>query len=417
MVSFFKLKSGKKKQASGGSGGRGGSVVIKACNNLSTLYVFSKKIHYKAENGKNGQSNNKKGEDGEDLIINVPAGTIIKNDRGEIIADLDGDEKQIIIAEGGEGGRGNASFVSYKRRFPAFAEKGERTEDFWINLELRIIADVSLVGFPNSGKSTIISRISAAKPKIADYPFTTLAPNLGVVTANDENFVVADMPGLIKGAHKGDGLGDKFLRHITRSALLAIVLDGEKVLDEKKDIIKDFDILREEIRLYNRDLYEKDYLILVNKIDLIGDNDKLNRIRKVLEKKSGKSVFLISAITGKGIDELVWNFHRKVKEYKEKVYSGKEKYYKEKGRVRVYQLSEKQKEKGKMEILKDNDDYIIKNKELEKMVSMTDLENEEALDYLMNKIKKTGVAGVLKKRGLVDGDTVIIGKLVFTFKE
>jgi len=417
MVSFFKLKGGKKKQASGGNGGRGGDVVIKAYDSLSTLYIFGKKIHYKAENGKSGRSNNKKGEDGRDLIIKVPAGTIIKNIEGEIIADLDSSGKEIIIAEGGEGGRGNASFVSSKRRFPAFAEKGEETEDLWINLELRLIADVSLVGFPNCGKSTIISRVSAARPKIADYPFTTLAPNLGVVTVNDENFVLADMPGLIEGAHKGEGLGDRFLRHITRSSLLAIVLDGEKILGARKDVTKDFDILREEIRLYNKDLYEKDYIVLINKIDLIGDNGKLNKIKKVLEKKSGKSVFLISAITGIGINELVWSIHSKIKEHKGKIYGREDADYPEDKRVRIYKLSDKQKEKSKIEILKRKDDYIIKNKELEKMVAMTDLENEEALDYLIERIKKTGVADVLKKRGVSEGSTVIIGKLEFLFKE
>jgi len=417
MVSFFKLKGGKKRQASGGNGGRGGDVVIKAYDSLSTLYIFGKKIHYKAENGKSGRSNNKKGEDGRDLIIKVPAGTIIKNIEGEIIADLDSSGKEIIIAEGGEGGRGNASFVSSKRRFPAFAEKGEETEDLWINLELRLIADVSLVGFPNCGKSTIISRVSAARPKIADYPFTTLAPNLGVVTVNDENFVLADMPGLIEGAHKGEGLGDRFLRHITRSSLLAIVLDGEKILDARKDVTKDFDILREEIRLYNKDLYEKDYVVLINKIDLIGDNGKLNKIKKVIEKKSGKSVFLISAITGIGINELVWSIHSKIKEHKGKIYGREDAGYPQDKRVRIYKLSDKQKEKSKIEILKRNDDYIIKNKELEKMVAMTDLENEEALDYLIERIKKTGVADVLKKRGVSEGSTVIIGKLEFLFKD
>jgi len=293
MVAFFNLKDGRKKVPSGGSGGKGGNVIIKAYENISTLYGFKKKIHFKAENGKHGQSNNKKGEDGKDLIIRVPVGTIVKDNRGEIVADLNKAGDKIIIAEGGTGGRGNASFVSSRRRFPAFAEIGEKTEDFWINLELRLIADVSLVGFPNCGKSTIISRISAAKPKIADYPFTTLTPNLGVVSVYDDNFVVADVPGLVKGAHRGVGLGDKFLRHITRSFLLALVLDGERIMDNREDIVETFNILREEIRLYNIDLYKKDYIVLINKIDLISDNDKLSKIKKILEQKSGKSVFLI----------------------------------------------------------------------------------------------------------------------------
>ena len=256
MVAFFKLKGGRKKIPTGGSGGKGGSVIIRAYKNLSTLYSFKKKIHFKAESGKSGGPNNRKGEDAKDLIIRVPVGTVVKSSKGEIIADLKEAGDEVVVAEGGIGGRGNAAFVSSGRRFPAFAESGEKTEDFWIELELRLVADVSLVGFPNAGKSTIISRISAARPKIADYPFTTLTPNPGVVTVDDEDFIVADVPGLVEGAHSGKGLGDKFLRHITRSTILVVVLDGQRIIDESEDIIKTFDILREEIRLYNMDLYK-----------------------------------------------------------------------------------------------------------------------------------------------------------------
>src|SRR4030042_5567054 len=249
MVAFFNLRDGRKKIPSGGSGGKGGNVIIKAYENLSTLYGFKKKIHFKAENGKRGGPNNRKGEDAKDLIIKVPVGTIVRDNKGEIIADLDRADCKIIAAEGGAGGRGNASFTSSKRSFPACAEIGEETEYSWINLELRLVADVSLVGFPNCGKSTIISHISAARPKIADYPFTTFTPNLGGGTVDDEDFVIVDVPGLIEGAHKGTGLGDKFLRHITRSILLAFVLDGQRIIDEREDIIETFNVLREEIRL------------------------------------------------------------------------------------------------------------------------------------------------------------------------
>lgn len=417
MIAFFKLKGGKRKIASGGSGGKGGNVIIKAYGNLSTLYSFKKKIHFKAENGKNGQSNNRRGEDGKDLFIRVPVGTIIRDNKGDLIADLDGAGKEAVIAEGGTGGRGNASFVSTARKFPAFAERGEKTKELWINLELRLLADVSLVGFPNCGKSTIISRISAAKPKIADYPFTTLTPNLGVVTVNEENFVVADIPGLIEGAHEGAGLGDKFLRHIVRSALLAIVLDGERIVDRREDIIETFNILREEIRLYNIDLYRKDYIVLINKIDLISDNDKLNKIKKVLEQRSGRDVFLISAVTGQGIDKMVRRMHGKVAEYRQKAYSAGEAETPEKTRIKVYRLSKKGSELGKIEVKKGDGEYIVKNKKLERLVAMTDLENEEALDYLMHRIKKTKIADILKKRGIKEGDTVIIGELVFTLEE
>jgi GTP-binding protein len=319
VATFFKLKSGAKKVPSGGNGGKGGGVIILATGDLSTLYGFRKKIHFKAESGKRGESNHKNGKEGKDLIIKVPVGTVIKDDRGNMIADLDSPGSKVVIAEGGIGGRGNSSLVSSKRRFPSFAEVGEKTEDFWIDLELRLVADVALVGFPNSGKSTIISRISAARPKIADYPFTTLTPNLGMVKINDGDFVVADVPGLIEGAHKGVGLGDKFLRHITRTAVLAVILDGQRIIDKTQDIIETFIILREEIKLYNIDVYNKDYLVVINKIDLVSDSSELDRIRKTIEDKSGKKVFLISAVTGKGLNILVKDLYQRVEQYRRKL--------------------------------------------------------------------------------------------------
>ncbi len=416
MVAFFNLKRGKKRVPSGGSGGKGGDIIIKAYSNLSTLYGFKKKIHFKAENGKSGQSNNRKGEDGRDLIVKVPVGTIVKDNQGEIIADLDGAGNKITIAEGGIGGRGNSSFVSSARRFPAFAEIGEKTEDFWINLELRLAADVSLVGFPNCGKSTLISRISAARPKIADYPFTTLIPHLGVVAVNEEDFVVADIPGLIKGAHKGTGLGDKFLRHITRSILLTVILDGQRIIDQREDIIETFDILREEIRLYNMDLYKKDYIVLINKIDLIRDNDKLNKIKKILEGRSGKSVFLVSAVTGQGLGELIRHLYKKVTGYREKLY-GKTAESQKKDKIKVYKPDKSSLEEEKIKVENIDGEYVVRNKKLERIVAMTDLENEEALDYLKYRLGKIGIADILKKMGIREGSTVIIGKLVFLLEE
>ncbi len=417
MVTFFNMKGGAKKIPSGGNGGKGGNILIEASANLSTLYGFKKKIHFKAENGKSGGPNNRNGKEGEDLIIRVPTGTMIKDARGNTIADLDNSGERIIIAEGGIGGRGNSSFVSAKRRFPAFAEIGEKTEEFWVNLELRLIADVALVGFPNSGKSTIISRISAAKPKIADYPFTTLSPNLGVVSVNDEDFVIADIPGLVEGAHRGTGLGDRFLKHITRTAMLVLVLDGQRVIDRMQDIVETFDILREEIRLYNINVYKKDYVVLINKIDLVSDNDKLGEIAEVLKNRSRKEVFLISAVTGKGLDKLVWSLHRRVAAYREK-------FLKDKGRaagrireVRIYGTDKKKPEMGKIEIERSNGEYVVRNRKIERIVAMTDLENEEALDYLKIKLKKMGIADRLKKMGIKEGSTVIIGNLVFSLVE
>jgi GTP-binding protein len=417
IVTFFKIKSGSKKVPSGGNGGKGGDVIVQTAGDLSTLYGFRKKIHFKAENGSRGESNNKNGKDGKDLVIKVPVGTVIKDDKGNTIADLDSFASKIVISEGGIGGRGNSSFVSSKRRFPAFAEIGEKTEEFWINLELRLVADVALVGFPNSGKSTIISRISAAKPKIADYPFTTLTPNLGMVTVDDEDFVVADVPGLIKGAHRGTGLGDKFLRHITRTVVLAIVLDGQRIIDKIQDIVETFDILREEIRLYNIDVYKKDYVVIINKIDLIPDSGRLDEIRKFIKNRSGKSVFSVSAVTGKGLDRLVTDLYQRVAKYRKKLQKDELKRFDDLEKVRIYSLDKNRSGMDKIEIEKSNGEYIVKNKKIERMVAMTDLNNEEALDYLKNRLKKIGIADRLKKMGVEEGSTVIIGKLVFSLIE
>jgi len=417
MVAFFNLRGGRKKVPSGGSGGRGGDVIIRACPEISTLYGFKKKVHFKVEDGKSGQPNNRKGEDGNDLVIKVPGGTILIDSRGETIADLDRAGKEIIIARGGIGGRGNASFVSGARRFPAFAEIGEKTEEFWINLELRLVADVSLVGFPNCGKSTIISHISAARPKIADYPFTTLTPNLGVVAIDGESFVVADVPGLIEGAHSGVGLGDKFLRHVTRSAILAVVLDGERIVDQREDIVETYNILREEVRLYDKNLYKKDYIVLINKVDLINDSDKLKKIKKILERKSHKDVFTISAVTGEGLDRMVSGLYQKVRAFREEAYEVSKAESEKKNGIRIYRAVREGDSTGKIEIEKNGDEYIIRNKKLERMVDMTNLDNEEALDYLMHSLKKTGIADRLKEKGIKQGSTIIIGQLVFLLSD
>ncbi|MBN2072362.1 MAG: 50S ribosome-binding GTPase, partial [Actinobacteria bacterium] len=203
-LAFFHLKGGgKKKIACGGDGGRGGNVIIRSYAGISTLYGFKKKVHFKAEDGGHGMPNNRSGRNGNDLVIKVPVGTVVRDDEGNRMADLDHEGSQAVVAAGGIGGRGNAFFISQSRRFPGFAEKGEETRERWISLELRLMSDAALVGFPNAGKSTIISKISAARPKIADYPFTTLVPNLGVVVYDDDDFVVADIPGLMEGAHTG----------------------------------------------------------------------------------------------------------------------------------------------------------------------------------------------------------------------
>jgi len=412
MATFFNLKTGGKKVANGGNGGKGGDIVIKANTHINTLYGFKKKIHFKAEDGKSGSTNNRSGREGQDLIIDVPVGTIVKDHTRKVIADLSVEGDLVLMASGGIGGRGNASFTSQSRRFPAFSEKGEATEESWIALELRILADVALVGFPNAGKSTIVSRISAAKPKIADYPFTTLTPHLGVVPVGDEDFVVADIPGLIEGAHTGTGLGDRFLRHITRSVVLAMVLDGQKLLepDGVEELIKTYDVLRKEIRLYNTEVYNKDFVIVINKSDLLEDRELIRKAAKKLRKE--KEVFIISAATGEGLDDLVSGLYRRVEAIREDPVladpdAGEDK------KIRIYEIPKETIEDRKIEIIKGHDGFVVKNRRLERMVAMTDLENREALDYLKYRLMKMGVGDRLKKMGIDEGSTVIIGNLVF----
>lgn len=411
-ASFFLLKDRVKKIACGGNGGKGGDVIIEATRSLSTLYCFKDKVHYKADNGQRGSSNKKAGRSGEDLYISVPVGTIIKNQKGEILCDLDEAGAKLLIAKGGRGGRGNASFVSQRLKFPSFAEKGEETQEIWFDLELRLVADAALVGFPNAGKSTLISMISNARPKIADYPFTTLAPNLGVVFYGNDSFVVADIPGLIKDAHLGVGLGDKFLRHIMRTIIIVMVLDCSGLKEDKKTLSKTFKELRDELRQYNESLYEKKYIIAINKIDLIPDKKIIEKAKKELSGLADTEIISISAQTGENINEFIKTLSEIVKVEKnlladEKLLlAGTDK-------IRVYELDEDTISAENIKITNRNNEYFVENKHLERIVAMTDLDNREALDYLKNKLKKMNIGDKLKKMGIKEGSTVIIGKLVF----
>ncbi|HBC91428.1 MAG TPA: GTPase ObgE, partial [Pelotomaculum sp.] len=252
----------------GGDGGRGGDIVFQADKGLRTLVDFRYKRHYKAERGKHGEGKNRYGPSADDLVVRLPVGTVIRDDdTGELIADLVQNGQQVVVARGGRGGRGNAHFATPNNKAPKLAEKGEPGEERWLSLELKLLADVGLVGFPNAGKSTLISQVSAAKPKIADYPFTTITPNLGVVRVDDgRSFVVADIPGLIEGAHLGAGLGHEFLRHVERTRLLIHVLDTAG--SEGRDPVEDFKVTNRELILYNPAIGSRPQVIVANKMDL-----------------------------------------------------------------------------------------------------------------------------------------------------
>ncbi len=302
IVSFRREKYVPKGGPDGGNGGDGGNIIIKANKHLNTLLDFKYKKHYKAGNGENGKSSNKYGKKGEDIVISVPVGTIVKDaETGKVLIDLIKDKQEIIIAHGGKGGRGNAEFATSTNQAPRFAEQGKEGEEKKIELELKLIADVGLVGFPNAGKSTLISVISAAKPKIADYPFTTLVPNLGIVKVDEfKSFVVADMPGLIEGAHLGKGLGIQFLRHIERTRVLAFLIDC--TIKNPKENLK---ILRQELKLFKKELLKKPQLVVFTKIDL-ADEDLIKKIKKIkLNDKQIKAIHYISAVTHTGIDNLI----------------------------------------------------------------------------------------------------------------
>ncbi|HEY6332214.1 MAG TPA: GTPase ObgE [Blastocatellia bacterium] len=289
---------------SGGDGGRGGSVSMEATDQLNTLLQFRFNPEYRAESGSHGEGSNRHGRDGHDVLIKVPVGTLVMDaDTGEVLHDFSSNNEKILIASGGIGGRGNARFATSTNRAPRRHEEGRPGEIKTLALELKLIADVGLVGFPNAGKSTLISRISAARPKIADYPFTTLEPNLGVVSwGDDKSFVVADIPGLIEGAHQGAGLGLEFLRHIERTRMLLFVIDVS--LAERSDPVRDFQTLSDELRFYNPELLNKPKLVAASKADAVQDRSGLDALTAYCDS-AGLEVILISAVTGQGIDALV----------------------------------------------------------------------------------------------------------------
>ncbi|PMP71778.1 MAG: GTPase ObgE [Thermodesulfovibrio aggregans] len=303
-ISFRREKYVPKGGPDGGDGGKGGDVIIQASGELHTLLDHKYKKTYKAQRGQHGKGSNMKGRDGEDLIIKVPVGTVVKDALTEqIIADLNEEGKYTVVAKGGKGGFGNAHFATPTNQAPRYAQLGEKGEERWIILELKLLADVGLIGLPNAGKSTLISVISSARPKIADYPFTTLAPVLGVVKYGDyQSFVVADIPGLIEGAHKGAGLGHQFLRHVERTSLLLHLVDVSDFLDS--DPVQDFEKIQKELELYNTALTEKPFAVVGTKIDISYKRQRLNRLKEYCEKR-GIDFFPISAVKKEGIDELL----------------------------------------------------------------------------------------------------------------
>ncbi|HDP69464.1 MAG TPA: GTPase ObgE [Actinobacteria bacterium] len=405
-VSFLREKYRPKGGPDGGDGGSGGNIILEVDEGLRTLIEFSFKRHFKAKKGEHGKGSNRHGANGDELVLRVPPGTIVKSVEGEVMFDLTEKGQKEVIARGGMGGRGNVCFATSARRAPGFAEKGEKGEEKWIILELKLLADVGLIGYPNVGKSTLISRISAAKPKIANYPFTTKVPNLGVAyLENHKSFVAADIPGLIEGAHKGAGLGHAFLRHISRTAILVHVIDLAQI--EGRDFKEDFEKVNKELSFYDSKLLERPQIVVGNKIDIEQGRDNLKRAEKFFGK-TGYSFYPISAVTGEGVDKLIWAVQKTLEEFEPIVKTGKKEIH------RIYSYEKERLEEG-FTVLKENDIFVVKGKRVERIVEMTDLDNEEAVIRLQNKFKTMGVEERLMEAGAKDGDVVKIGPITFDF--
>lgn len=305
---------------SGGNGGKGGDVVLVADPSVRTLMDFKHKRHFKAEKGQSGSGSNKHGKNGKDLIIKVPVGTVVKDAQtGEVIADLVSPGQKVVVAKGGKGGRGNAAFKTSTNQSPDYAEEGEKGEEKWVELELKLIADIGIVGFPNAGKSTLISVLTKARPKVADYPFTTLSPVLGVMHIDyGKSVVLADIPGLIEGASKGQGLGHHFLRHIERTKALIHLIDISDF--RERDPIEAFEIINREMEKYSPELVKKPQIIVGNKIDILSDRTEIERLRKYFENK-GYKFLPVSLATLEGIDKLkkeIVNLYKSLKEGEKK---------------------------------------------------------------------------------------------------
>ena len=407
----------------GGDGGHGGNVVVQADASVSSLIEYRFKHHFKAERGTHGRGSRMHGAQGEDLVLKVPVGTVVREyfedskETGELIADLTHDGETVTVARGGMGGRGNIHFVTSTRRAPAFAELGEPAQEGWIELEMKLMADAALVGMPSAGKSSLIAKMSAARPKIADYPFTTLVPNLGVATSGDLSFVVADIPGLIEGAHEGRGLGHEFLRHIERTALIVHIVDltGDY---EGRDPLEDYDIINRELALYASELAERPRIVVANKIDVPGTEEACERLAARVRADSvaaaggnefapspiDPKLYRISALTGAGVDSLKAAIATKVHELRE---AARDAAAADVQYEHVWEHRREARDK-RFTVTREGDAFRVTGGQVERMVVQTDWENEEAVVFLQHRMKRLGVDDALRKAGALDGDEIRI---------
>lgn len=412
-VAFRREKFVPRGGPSGGNGGRGGNVIFQVDPNLNTLVDYQYRPFIQAENGGNGGAGNKQGRAGADVILPVPPGTLIRDaETGEVLADLTGapGQERFLAARGGRGGRGNAAFATARNQAPAFAENGEPGEERRLHLELKVLADVGLVGYPNVGKSTLISRVSAARPKIADYPFTTLVPHLGVVRLDNwKNLVMADIPGLIEGAHLGHGLGHQFLRHIERTRVLIHMLDVSGTTG--RDPLQDYRTVNQELAAHSAHLASLPQIIALNKIDLPGARDLAQQVQAALARE-GHRVFAISALTGEGVPPLI----QAAAEALEKARATEAQAPPPEPPVLTRPPHIPRVQPFTVQRLSDTE-YVVLGRGVERMVAMADLKHQDGLRALQKKLEKAGVFERLRAAGVEEGNTVRIGDLEFTFVE
>ncbi len=416
----------------GGDGGSGGDVILEADSSISSLIDYRFKHHFKARRGTHGKGSRMHGANGENLILKVPTGTQVRlydeenKQSGVLLADLTHNGEQVIVAKGGQGGRGNIHFVTSTRRAPAFAELGEPAEECWVELEMKLMADAALVGMPSVGKSSLIARMSAARPKIADYPFTTLVPNLGMVYSEDHNFVVADVPGLIEGAAEGKGLGHEFLRHIERTALILHVIDATGGW-EQRSAVKDYFKINHELVSYAKELKDRPQIIVINKVDIPGTDEAIQELKQAvyeqaLEAAGGNEfsddfaipqIHCVSAVTGAGVDALIAATAQMVYELRSAAAED------EKLGVQYEQIWEHQRlTRDKHFEVRNLGGHVftVSGKAVERMVIQTEWDNEEAIAHLQRRLEKLGVEKALVQAGARNGDEIRILSRAFAFE-
>ncbi len=390
---------------SGGDGGRGGDLILEATDDLTTLYELSFVRIYKAENGEHGRPRDMIGANGKNLTIKVPVGTLVYDqENGQLLCDLDHKGQQVIIAHGGRGGLGNARFASSVRRTPRIAEKGEPGKTLNLRLELKLLADVGLVGLPNAGKSTFLRAVSNARPKVADYPFTTLHPSLGIVKPEGlPSFCMADIPGLIEGAHEGAGLGMQFLKHIERTRLLLHLVDVSQL--DMANITGNYDVIMSELREFSEELAEKPVIVAANKMDLPDSRELYPEFKDELEKR-GVKVFAVSGATREGVDELLRYICQQLQGLREPVQiaaNEEEKLYEYLEAYQIEMVSEGQ--------------WLVSGPEIERLVAMTDFTSDEAIAVFRRKLKKLGFIDDLAQLEAGDDDVFSIGEMEFAYRE